>query len=71
MRRNWSRAPCVALAAFGVLGFSGAASAADTMITGNVPMAASSSTTTSFFAPLWVYPTTQGAPPIMVAPSAG
>lgn len=69
MRQIASRAGSVALAALGVLGFTTGAAIAASAITGAVT-APSTSTASTFFAPLWVYPSTGGAAPVMVAPSA-
>jgi hypothetical protein len=65
-----SRAGCASLVALGVLGFSIAPAAADGMtatITGVMPTVPSS-TSSSFVAPLWVYPSTPGAVPYRTAP---
>ncbi|HVA35109.1 MAG TPA: hypothetical protein VNG52_02655 [Stellaceae bacterium] len=70
MRQRLSRAGTASLIALGVLGFStGAAMADSTMITGHVPTTPSTAQN-AIDAPLWVYPTGGGAPPVMVAPSA-
>ncbi len=70
MRQNWSRVKCAVLAALGVLGFSGAAVAAEAMITGNVPTVASSTASSTIVAPLWVYPSMPAYASYRAAPSA-
>lgn len=73
MRQRLSRAGWISVLALGVLGFSAGGAAADNTagtIMGHVPTTTTSTTPNSFFAPLWVFPSVTGVPPIMVAPGA-
>ncbi|MDE2229323.1 MAG: hypothetical protein KGL11_09830 [Alphaproteobacteria bacterium] len=68
MRQLLSRAARVAAVALGALAFTaGVATAGDheAFIAGT---ATTKTSATSFFAPLWVYPSMQGIAPLMVAP---
>jgi len=70
MRLRLSCAGRAATIALGIFGFgAGAADGMTATITGHVPTTPSTASGT-IFAPLWVYPTGESAPPAMVAPSA-
>jgi hypothetical protein len=63
---------CAATVALGIFSFGAAAVAGASTVTGvTVPATTTTSTASNtILAPLWVYPTGESAPPVMVAPSA-